>query len=575
MNVPIKRPLDDVSIKIARHKGFGDKHQGFDAIKPINLIVGRNNSGKSSLLDLIEYASGLHDRNNQLLREMLKSGRSGSPSMILLDMKLTSDWISQVFRKDTSGGEINGNHYDFAKKWIGENISLQLSEEGRFSHAIITPPLNLKNDRRYYEERLEQVIPNPFSELFVKKIAAERQVNPEQKMALALSPEGVGLTNMYRAYILDADKPSALVEQKILCDLNKIMSPDSIFTSILVQERDNQWELYLEEEGKGRIRLSHSGTGLKTILLILAYFHLVPHREGKNVGSYIFLFEELENNLHPALQRRLHQYLKEKAKETGCYFFLTTHSSVCIDLYSQYEDAQILHVSHNGKEARCSAVTTYIQNKGILDDLDIRASDLLQSNGIVWVEGPSDRQYFKRWIDIFSKGKLIEGVHYQCISYGGRLLAHLTALDPNLDDHDLVNIITINRNSIILIDSDKKTVRSHLNATKKRIIEEMEKIDALSWVTKGKEVENYIPKDALEKFLGISIKQEIDSYENVFDEIDKWKVGEGTKYKGQKALFSELIVPLLDTNNLASHLDIHEKASECIKRIMLWNKMNF
>ena len=33
----------------------------------------------------------------------------------------------------------------------------------------------------------------------------------------------------------------------------------------------------------------------------------------------------------------------------------------------------------------------------MLNDLDVRASDLLQSNGIIWVEGPSDRIYIKRW----------------------------------------------------------------------------------------------------------------------------------------------------------------------------------
>lgn len=28
-----------------------------------------------------------------------------------------------------------------------------------------------------------------------------------------------------------------------------------------------------------------------------------------------------------------------------------------------------------------------------LDDLGVKASDLLQANGIIWVEGPSDRAY--------------------------------------------------------------------------------------------------------------------------------------------------------------------------------------
>ena len=48
--------LDDFSVKIRNYKCFAGEAQGFESIKPINLIIGKNNSGKSSLLELIENA---------------------------------------------------------------------------------------------------------------------------------------------------------------------------------------------------------------------------------------------------------------------------------------------------------------------------------------------------------------------------------------------------------------------------------------------------------------------------------------------------------------------------------------
>ena len=45
--------------------------------------------------------------------------------------------------------------------------------------------------------------------------------------------------------------------------------------------------------------------------MVLVYTILIPSVEGKNISNYIFLFEELENNLHPSLQRRLLKYLEE------------------------------------------------------------------------------------------------------------------------------------------------------------------------------------------------------------------------------------------------------------------------
>ena len=33
---------------------------------------------------------------------------------------------------------------------------------------------------------------------------------------------------------------------------------------------------------------------------------------------------------------------------------------------------------------------------------------------LIWVEGPSDRIYINRWIELFSEGKLEEGRDHQC-----------------------------------------------------------------------------------------------------------------------------------------------------------------
>ena len=50
--------------------------------------------------------------------------------------------------------------------------------------------------------------------------------------------------------------------------------------------------------------VSHTGSGIKTILLVLVFLYLVPRIERRTLADYVFGFEELENNLHPALQRR-------------------------------------------------------------------------------------------------------------------------------------------------------------------------------------------------------------------------------------------------------------------------------
>ena len=273
----------------------------------------------------------------------------------------------------------------------------------------------------------------------------------------------------------------------------------------------------------------------------------------------------------PGLQRRLLTYLRKTAKDNGCCIILTTHSNVIIDLFSKDEEAQIIHVVHNGEYATAKSVKTYVENRGILDDLDVRASDLLQANGIVWLEGPSDRLYFNRWIELWTDGKLKEGTHYQCVYYGGRLLAHLSARGEALEE--TIDILNVNKNALVLIDSDKNKEADPINATKQRIIKEIEDIGGKSWVTKGKEIENYVTSNAINPVLDITAATQVGQYEKFDQYLNKLKAHEGESYLNNKVLFAEKVLPNLSKEDLETVLDLSEKISDAVSEIKRWNNI--
>ena len=234
----------------------------------------------------------------------------------------------------------------------------------------------------------------------------------------------------------------------LLTKLNEIMGNDANFTEIITQQveynkDDIRWEVFLREEGKGRIALSKSGSGLKTILMVLVYTILIPNIEKKDINEYIFLFEELENNLHPSLERRLLRYIEEIAQK-GSTVFLTTHSNTLLDSFQNSDNVQMYHVVKEDNSIKLKVLSDILGKKGCLDDLGIKASDILQSNGIIWVEGPSDRIYINKWIELWSNGKLKEGMNYQCVFYGGRLLSNTTFDVENVDN--LINLMNVNKN---------------------------------------------------------------------------------------------------------------------------------
>lgn len=490
------------SIKISNYKCF--KYEtGFDEIKRVNLIIGRNNSGKSSLLDVIE---GLMAKGFQF---DTSTWRDGLEPEIIFKSKVTATAVN-IFPPNVNGGQIGGNHREYGTKYIGRDITWNKHKKGAAHTKLImvddsgiTPTLVNSGG---YDQKLADSMPVPFEGKVFRRVLAERDILPEVNVSggLSIQTNGNGITNAIQCFINRSSLHSELVEKDILNALNEIFAHDAVFKDIVCQiHDDSSWEIYLEEEHKGRIALSKSGSGLKTVFTVLACIFLIPQIEGKGLSNYVFGFEELENNIHPALLRRLNDYIYRSSKKNDFIYFLTTHSNVLIDQFSKQDDAQIIHVRHTKANSECTTAKTYIENNGILDDLDVRASDLLQANGVIWVEGPSDRAYLNRWINLWSDGQLKEGTHYQIIFYGGRLLSHLSAEMPDAVDAG-ISILNTNRNACIVIDSDIDNMQDDINETKKRIKGEFEKRGYFCWITKGKEIENYIPSEIVDQFLKIS-----------------------------------------------------------------------
>ena len=184
-----------------------------------------------------------------------------------------------------------------------------------------------------------------------------------------------------------------------------------------------------------------------------------------------------------------------------------------LDMFARSEMAQIIHVQHDGKQARAERVDDFFRSVDVLGDLGVRSSDLLQANGIIWLEGPSDRIYVNRWIELFSEGELREGLDYQCAFYGGAVLAHHGAGDPAGTGEDKVNLFAINHNAIAICDGDRTSPHARLKDSPRRIRDELGKLQKTHvWITEAKEIESYIPVSVLNQMWEKELEQ-IDQFE--------------------------------------------------------------
>ena len=550
-------------IRFKGYKAFAaDTYTELDNLPRVSVIIGKNNSGKSSVIDVMGM---MYDRMYAMREEITSCAEE-----IAAEIPITRDMCDRLLSGYTS---IQG--YTSGTLWIkskGRSIGYRVEPEDSGGHIVEWNdrlPLWNSSDAN----RVESDISRERDTYVFRHVAAERNIVPEEEEKIGgtledLSSTGRGASNIIRAFLNDSSYDETIIEDTLLKAVNEIMSPEAVFEGIRVQQVQDgygnvRWEVFLKEEGMSRCPLSRMGSGLKTIILVLLNLLVIPELDEYKNKKMVYGFEELENNLHPAMQRKLFEYIYEFAEMHDVQVFITTHSHVAIIAFYDKDDAGIFHVYKQDGRAFVKRIESYLDKTRILDDLDVKASDLLQSNGIIWVEGPSDRVYIKHWLDLYFPDRFVEGVHYQFLYYGGRLLSQYSAEEVT----ELISVIKTNRNAVIVMDSDKRNRNARLNDTKKRIIAEFDALGMMSWVTKGKEIENYIPKTAIEEALEVSLKAQCGQYEFFPGYIEKYYRG----FTGKKVRFARCVVDHMTEENMAGMMDVKKRVTELGERIVEWN----
>lgn len=291
------------------------------------------------------------------------------------------------------------------------------------------------------------------------------------------------------------------------------------------------------------IPLQSMGSGISQMVIILASLE-ADKLEGLK-GTHYHL-EEPELHLHPRLLRR---FMAQLADYPDAQFFITSHSNVILDALEEHDRVYLFSQESTGN-CVARAVEGVVKQHAVLDALGVSGSTLLQTNCVIWVEGPSDRLYLRRWINEVAEQQqreLLEGADYAFVFYGGKVLSHFGFEEDEEGLRDLIPMLTISRYSAVVMDRDRPptTPEVALSVAKMKIRDEAEKDPAhrLACVTQDREVENDLPLTTFKR--GVAAKLGVEAGRL-----------EGLTLTGRDRYPDEIV----------AHLGLKDKAAEACKR---------
>lgn len=405
----------------------------------INAFVGKNNSGKSSILHAIEMASlalKTNDWNNFQFKLDIKD--------LLTD--LGNFEISLTYENNNSISiKSNDSH-------IVPNIQPQATDDQKFQSVLIVPDSGanlLKRQHKTPKNVLDQVRAKQFAYINAMDILYTIKFYADRNEEGFTPHDYASIITEIKNYFPDIQ------------DLNAIRTEHDISS------------LEYTEFGK-KLDILYSGTGLKHFLDVLIKATLS--------GAKILLLDEPEMGLHPDLQRRFMEYLVELAIQKDLQIFIATHSPVLLNYTADIQCYRV--INSNGTRAINKVPTE--ANHLLLSDLGIRPSDIFNYDICLMVEGQAEVIFFEHILRVLYKEDFY-GVAVTVIQYGGDAAAAIS--NGTLQ---IRNITAAQKYTFWLRDRDAMpTEEPSTNSTKFQ--NSLEKAGLPIHITLKREIEFYYP----------------------------------------------------------------------------------
>lgn len=320
-------------------------------LKPITLVIGGNNSGKSSLLQ------GIHFGITTIQSTKMLGTTTLAPDQLIF--KPTND--PTLLRNGSPMTQRSGAEFGFT--YIPENATEPktfIMEVKRGKNANISVAIDWLDP--FFIRASDRT--RPIS-IFVPGLAGvalreERRTEAIVNTGIAQGDSNLYLRNVLLKIIGDSNKLDAFHEI-----IDRIF-PGTTISTTFDESRDHYIELKVRMNGK-LLPIEMLGTGCLQALQLVAYVTMY--------NPMLLLLDEPDSHLHPSNQRLLAQALVEISTTTSTKIILSTHSRHLFDTLARNENCDTIWLKDGIKQpVESVSDLSILLDLGALDSFELLSS---------------------------------------------------------------------------------------------------------------------------------------------------------------------------------------------------------
>ncbi len=382
-------------LKIRNYKGFSEEVI-LNLYASRYALIGRNNSGKSTVLKAINLLLGPKDPRYMTLSE---SDYFDTEEDLFIELTIVADDLKEIWDLPTT----KKNKGIFAGKYSKEKLS-----------AKVVLTINQKLDNSISDKftitfggfPVHQKIADLRNSLSKNVIASTIRDAKDELSASKWTAYGVLMKSIlessprYEELSIHLTQLNTLIEEMLNEEKEQILNSSQLITFIqdikfqLTKENKpsellRNLELFVQENDKF-FHINDTGTGTQSTIIIAILELALKHKATK---SKILCIEEPELYIHPQGIRFLAHLIDKIVKETGCQVLVSTHSPIFI---STLDPRSIIRIEKNKDGSKIHQLPSDYQDvdNKIKRTLNSKNAEMFFSSKVVLVEGETEQIIF-------------------------------------------------------------------------------------------------------------------------------------------------------------------------------------